>query len=80
MDDKKYNDKLFELYTLAELSYVKHFRDRVNNIDDLYPEGWYETKDYKTKIEIIADSIKANTLIVDTPSYLNILEGIKKSN
>ena len=33
------NDKLFELYTLAELSYKKHFNNL--NDDELFPSGWY---------------------------------------
>ena len=68
------NKKLLELYTLAELSYEKHFNNV--NRDDLYPDGWFLSKDYKTKIEIIGNAIKLNTLIVNTPSYLKIVEGV----
>lgn len=69
-------DKLFELYTLAELSYKKHFKDI--NIEELFPIDWYSNKDYKTKIEIITEAIKTNTLIINTPSYINIIEGVDK--
>ena len=41
-------NKLFELYTLAELSYQKHFKN-IYNKEDLYPIGWYENKNYKEK-------------------------------
>ena len=69
------NDKLFELYILAELSYKKHF----NNLsdDELFPSGWYGNKNYQKKIEIICEAIKTNTLIVNTKSYLDITEGVK---
>lgn len=69
-------DKLFELYTVAELSYKKHFN--TTNERDLFPIEWYENKDYKSKIAIITEAIKTNTLIVNTPSYLNIIEGTVK--
>ena len=42
------NDKLFELYVLAELKYKKHFNN-VND-DDLFPSGWYGNKNYQKKI------------------------------
>ena len=66
------NDKLFELYTLAELSYKKHFSNLSN--DELFPSGWYGNKNYQKKIEIICEAIKNNTLIVNTKSYLDIIE------
>lgn len=69
-------DKLFELYTVAELSYKKNFN--TTKEEDLFPIGWYENKDYKSKIAIITEAIKTNTLIVNTPSYLNIIEGTVK--
>lgn len=69
------NDKLFELYTLAELKYKKHF----NNVNDseLFPSSWYGNNNYQKKIEIICEAIKTNTLIVNTKSYLDIMEGVK---
>ena len=69
-------NKLFELYTMAELSYKKYFN--TTKEEDLFPIGWYENKDYKSKIAIITEAIKTNTLIVNTPSYLNIIEGVVK--
>ena len=67
------NDKLFELYTLAELSYKNHFK----NVDsELFPSQWYEDKNYRVKIEIISEAIKTNTLIVNTLAYQKILEGV----
>lgn len=72
------NDKIFKLYTLTELNYQKHFRNTVNNIEELYPECWYETKNYKLKIEILYEAIKNNILIVDTFKYKEMIEGIEK--
>ena len=42
------NDKLFGLYTLAELKYKRHF-DNVND-DVLFPSGWYGNKNYQKKV------------------------------
>ena len=69
------NDKLSELYTLAELKYKRHFDNVNDNI--LFPSGWYGNKNYQKKIEIICEAIKTNTLIVNTKSYLDITEGVK---
>lgn len=69
-------DKLFELYTVAELSYKKKIN--TTKEEDLFPIEWYENKDYKSKIAIITEAIKTNTLIVNTPSYSNIIEGVVK--
>lgn len=70
-------NKLFDLYTLATLSYEKHFKDRVENIEELYPEDWHEKKNYKLKIEIITQAIKENKLISDTSKYQSSIEGVK---
>ncbi len=71
-------EKLFQLYTLAEMAYQKHFENKVKNVEELYPFGWYSDKNYKEKIAIIAESLKTETLIVDTPSYKNMIINSKK--
>lgn len=72
---KKLNEeKIYKLYTLAELAYENHFKNSISNIDSLYPEGWYEKKNYIEKIEIIYEAIKSNTLIVNTSSYKKFIE------
>lgn len=73
---KSEEEKLYELYTLAELAYNKHFENRVENKEYLYPEGWYERKNYRLKIEIITEAIKNNVLIEYTPRYLETIEGV----
>ena len=61
------DNELFKLYVLAELSYKKHFSNL--NDDELFP-----SKNYQKKIEIICEAIETNTLIVNTKSYLDIIE------
>ena len=39
------NNELFELYTLAELTYKKHFNNLTDN--ELFPIGWYVNKNYQ---------------------------------
>lgn len=74
---KTEEEKLLELYTLAELAYNKHFENRVEDKEFLYPEGWYERKNYRLKIEIITEAIKNNVLIENIPKYQEIIEGVK---
>ena len=71
-------DKIFELYTLIELNYKEHFKNLVEDINDLFPEGWYEKKDYHKKIEILAESIKQNQLIINTSKYQDFINIDKK--
>lgn len=77
MDKEPINDKLFDLYTLAELTYQKQFKDMVNELDELYPIGWYEINNYKIKIEIISEAIKTNMLIENTKAYQKVVEGVE---
>ena len=69
------NNKLFELYTLSELTYKKHFHNLTD--EELFPPEWYANKNYQKKIEIICEAIKTNTLIENTNSYLDIIEGVR---
>jgi len=70
------NDKILFLYTLAEISYKKHF----NNQEGIFPEGWYESKRYEEKIKILSEAIETNTLIVNTLGYQSFIECIKVNN
>ena len=62
-------EKLFELYTLAEIAYNNHFKDLVEYTELLYPSDWYAKNNYKEKIQIIGEAIKQNQLIMDIPKY-----------
>ena len=76
---KDNQENLLNIYTLMELSYQKHFSGKYENVDELYPLGWYENNNYKTKIEIISEAITTNKLIVNTEKYQFLVEGnIKK--
>ena len=68
--DNLEQEKLFKLYTLAEMTYENHFKD----FDNIYPEIWYEKDNYKEKIEIISDAIKNNVLIEYTELYKDYLD------
>ena len=71
------DNKLFELYTLAELTYEKRLKNLVNRKYKLYPIGWYENKNYQEKIEILTEAIEKNKLIENTKSYQRKLAKIK---
>lgn len=72
------NNELMNLYTLAELAYKKHFEKNMDNKEYIFPENWYENKNYKFKIELISEAIKNNTLIENIPKYQDMVEGVKK--
>ena len=74
------DDKLFQLYTLAVMSYEKKFGDSTNNIEELYPKKWGSDISYKRRIKIISESIKDNKLIKDTDSYKEFLNDVKGIN
>lgn len=76
-DINENNDKLFRLYTLAEMVYENRFKNIVQDKDDLYPKGWYATKNYKEKTEIIAEAIKTNNLIINTSRYQDLIKAVK---
>ena len=65
----KNDDALLKLYNLAEITYEKRMSELEGNNKNLYPNDWYEIKNYKQKIEIIVDSIKNNELIINNLKY-----------
>ena len=65
----KMDNKIFELYTLAELSYKNHFKFLCVGQTALFPIDWHQKFDYELKIEIIYEAIITNTLIVNTTKY-----------
>lgn len=70
-------EKIFEIYTLAELSYEKHFEGMIQDKKLLYPEKWYKIKDYKNKTEVITEAIDKGVLIKYTDKYKGLVECIK---
>lgn len=53
------------LYAIAELRY----KEEHNNDENIFPIGWYSSKNYKLKTEIIAEAIKKNITIENTELY-----------
>lgn len=74
------DDKLIKLYTLAEMTYESYFKSMAFYKDELYPNDWNVIKNYKEKIEIIAEAIKTNNLIVNTSKYQNLIDFLKDKN
>lgn len=78
--NEKNDDKLIKLYTLAEMTYENYFKNMVLDRDQLYPNDWNIIKNYKEKIEIMAEAIKTNNLIVNTSKYQNLINFLKDKN
>lgn len=70
-------NELMDLYTLVEMAYQDTFKNEVENVDDLYPEGWYEKDNYQKKIEVLTEALEKNVFIVYTNSYQTMLEGVR---
>ena len=68
-------DKDYNLYLLAELTYKSEHKDIEEDI--LFPTNWYSINNYKLKIEIIDEALEKNIYIKDTKSYQKLLEGNK---
>ena len=63
-------EKLFKLYTVAELAYINHCKKLNIEKEDVFPVDWYSNYDYKYKIEIIMEAIKSNNIIENTIKYM----------
>ena len=61
----------FKLYVVAEMTYANKYK---NYYDEIFPDNWFMIKDYKTKIKILSECIKNNTLIKDSELYLNMYD------
>ena len=68
----KFNDK--DLYTLAVLSYKKETPNL--DLDNLFSSDWNLNKNYKLKIEIIAEAIQNGITVEETDTYQKVF--IKK--
>ncbi len=66
----------YNIYVLAEKTYVDNHLQLKR--DQIFPYGWYENKDYRTKNMLIAAAIKENKLIEETNSYKELV--LKRSN
>lgn len=71
-------DNDYKLYVLAEIAYKK---EHENESEDLiFPADWYSIKNYKSKVEMIAEAIKKKCIIQYTDLYKERVEGIKILN
>ena len=61
-----------DLYTIA----VMRYKDENSNIkdDDLFPVDFNLSSNYHLKVEIIAEAIQNEILVVDTELYKNIFK------
>ena len=65
----------YNLYIIAELTYKQKYL----NEKDIFPTDWYSSKNYKLKVEIIAEALKKNLKIEETELYqTKFIEGIGK--
>ncbi len=68
------------LYNILELKYLEkngyESKDLKNVFLEIYPFRWFETKDYKDKIMILAEAINENKLIVETNSYNELTKDV----
>ena len=64
-----------ELYILLEESYVLREKSKdILNFNErfIFPYDWYTIKDYKTKIDILLESMENNQLIIDNEGNINL--------
>ncbi len=61
----------YKLYILAELNYKDEHKEEIN---DLFPNNWYNSNDYKLKTNIIGEALLNNIKIEDTPMYKEALK------
>ena len=71
------NDTKKVLCQMMEITYIQKYQDGTNNYN-LFPINWFDIKNYDKKIEIIAEALNKNIKIINTNSYNDIIEGIKK--
>lgn len=62
----------FKLYTILEMVYERHFKNMGVLEEVLYPLDWYDIKNYQVKIEVLRESLKTDTLIINTVYYQKI--------
>ena len=61
-------NNLEKAYVLLEITYIKNF-DNTN----IFPNNWYNIKDYSLKIKILNETLKKNLLIIETEMYNNFI-------
>ena len=59
-----------DLYTIAVLRYKEENPNL--DLDNLFSSDWNLNKDYKLKVEIIAEAIQKGILVEDTDTYKQV--------
>lgn len=68
MNNKVNKDELFNLYTIAEITYENYCCSNLPK-DKMYPKNWYGILNYNEKINILSEAIENKILIEDTEEY-----------
>ena len=68
-------DSDYKLYVLAEIAYKRENQDLDENT--IFPQDWYSMRNYKSKVEIIAEALNNKCLIAETQKYQDRVEGIR---
>ena len=71
-------DSDYKLYVLAEVAYKRENKGLEDDI--IFPQDWYSIRNYKSKVEIIAEALKEKCLIKDTKLYNERIEGVRTLN
>ncbi len=62
----------YDLYVMSEIAYKD--KNKLESDETLFPDNWYISKNYKLKIEIIAEALEKDTLIKNTSLYQEALQ------
>lgn len=65
------DQKDYDLYVLSEIAYKN--KHSLEDDETIFPSNWYSSKNYKLKIEIIAEAIEKSILIEETDAYKHAL-------
>ena len=65
------NEMDYDLYVMSEIAYKN--KHKLEDDEELFPDNWYSSKNYRLKIEIIAQALENNQLIKDTSKYKEAL-------
>ena len=61
------NETEYDLYVLSEIAYTN--KHKLENEDELFPDGWYSSKNYKLKIQIIGEALEKDIDVKETDAF-----------
>ena len=65
MANYKNDEKDYMVYVLAELSYEKMCDEAGIDEERRYPPGWYASRDYHRKVELIAAALERKVRLAE---------------